>query len=118
MINENFVTLSEKSIARLRDWFLRSRRPFPWRGNPSPYQVWVSEVMLQQTQASRVIAFYERWMQRFPSIQCLAQATEEEVFKCWEGLGYYSRAKAIHQAAIDLCARFKGQLPETQEELL
>lgn len=110
--------LPASSIEKLRRWFLQNRRSFPWRENPSPYQVWVSEVMLQQTQASRVIGYYERWMELFPSIQHLAKASEEEVFKCWEGLGYYSRARSLHQAAIDLCNRYNGNLPTSKEELL
>ncbi|MBS0654278.1 MAG: A/G-specific adenine glycosylase [Verrucomicrobia bacterium] len=102
----------------LRHWFVQNRRSFPWRDSPSPYQVWISEVMLQQTQASRVIAYYERWMERFPSLEHLAQATLEEVFKVWEGLGYYSRAKSLHAASKDLCSRFQGKLPSSREELL
>lgn len=107
-------TLSTK---KLRDWFLQHRRDFPWRQQPSPYQVWISEVMLQQTQASRVIDFYKRWMKRFPSVEILAKAPIEDVLKLWEGLGYYSRARALHAAASDIVERFAGKIPDAAAQL-
>ncbi len=110
--------ISTAAIDELRAWFLENRRLLPWRGNPSPYQVWVSEVMLQQTQASRVCLFYQRWMERFPTIEALALASEEEVLKYWEGLGYYSRAKALHQAAQELTKNFQAALPSCEQQLL
>src|SRR5437868_3675997 len=110
--------ISAAKLKQLRQWFLDNRRSFPWRENPSPYQVWVSEVMLQQTQAARVCQFYQRWMERFPTIELLAQASQDEVLKYWEGLGYYSRAKALHHAAQELVKHFQGALPKTREALL
>lgn len=101
----------------LKNWFLDEKRDLPWRNNPSPYQVWISEVMLQQTQVSVVIPYFERWMKRFPTIQKLAEASTDEVIKIWEGLGYYSRARNIHEAAKYVVAAHQGVLPSSKEEL-
>lgn len=99
-------------VEPLRKWFIAEKRAFPWRCNPSPYEVWISEVMLQQTQSARVVHFFEKWMKRFPTIEILALAEEEEVLKYWEGLGYYSRAKTLLQAARLLVKDFAGKLPK------
>lgn len=104
-------------IDRLKEWFVEERRDLPWRGNPSPYEVWVSEVMLQQTQVSVVIGYFERWMQKFPSISLLAEAPLTEVLKVWEGLGYYSRARHMHEAAQLLVREYGGELPASAQEL-
>lgn len=98
-------------MKELINWFLFTRRNFPWRKKPTPYQVWVSEVMLQQTQASRVVDFFERWMERFPTVAALANASLDEVLKCWEGLGYYSRARQLHSGAKEIMLRFNGTIP-------
>jgi len=95
----------------LKEWFLTNRRDLPWRKNPTPYQVWISEVMLQQTQVSVVIPYFEKWMNTFPSIQSLAEAPLEQVLKCWEGLGYYSRARNLHKGAQVIVENFGGELP-------
>ncbi|MDB6081497.1 MAG: mutY [Chlamydiia bacterium] len=81
--------IHEIDIEPLRAWFLQEKRIFPWRSDPTPYMVWISEVMLQQTQSARVVDFFTRWMKRFPDIETLAKASEQEVLKYWEGLGYY-----------------------------
>lgn len=104
-------------VEELRTWFLANKRNFPWREKPSPYRVWISEVMLQQTRAEVVVPYFISWMQRFPSIEALASATEEEVVKAWEGLGYYSRARNLLHAARMIVERFEGKLPTTFEEL-
>lgn len=101
----------------LKLWFEVKKRSLPWRLNPSPYRVWVSEVMLQQTRAATVISYFEKWMARFPSIETLAAAKEWEVLKLWEGLGYYSRARNLYQAAQMLVENHKGQLPRDSKEL-
>lgn len=98
-------------------WFAARRRPLPWREDYAPYAVWVSEVMLQQTQMERGVAYFQRWMRRFPDIPSLARADEEEVLKHWEGLGYYARARNLHQAARWLVAEKGGELPRTAEAL-
>lgn len=105
-------------IEGLREWFEEEKRDFPWRKDPSPYAVWISEVMLQQTQASVVISYFECWMRRFPTIAMLARASEEEVIKLWEGLGYYSRARNLHQAAQYILEHHAGELPQSYEQLI
>ncbi|WP_194847593.1 A/G-specific adenine glycosylase [Candidatus Neptunochlamydia vexilliferae] len=102
---------------RLRQWFFLNRRPLPWRENPSPYEVWVSEVMLQQTQVSVVVPYFKRWMTLFPTISALAAAPLEKVIKAWEGLGYYSRARNLHEGARYLTEHHGGELPDTYEDL-
>lgn len=109
------IALTE--LNKLRNWFLGIRRSLPWRENHTPYAVWVSEVMLQQTQVAVVVPYFERWMLRFPSIKALAEADIDEVIKQWEGLGYYSRARNLHQGARYVMGNFKGELPKTVDEL-
>jgi A/G-specific adenine glycosylase len=92
-------------------WFQTHQRPLPWRANRDPYAIWISEVMLQQTQVATVIPYFERFLQRFPSIAALAAAEEQEVLHAWEGLGYYRRARFLHRAAKAIVADHGGQLP-------
>jgi A/G-specific adenine glycosylase len=101
----------------LREWFLLEKRDFPWRENPTPYRVWISEVMLQQTRAEVVVGYFERWMIRFPTIAVLAAASQEEVLKQWEGLGYYARARHLHAGARFLVEHYSSALPSNAEEL-
>ena len=96
---------------RLLAWFCRHARRLPWRQNPSPYAVWVSEVMLQQTQVEAVIRFYERFLHAFPTVERLAQARAEQVLKLWSGLGYYRRARHLHAAAKAIATHFDGRFP-------
>ncbi len=107
-------------IPRLRtlllDWFEAHRRDLPWRHSDDPYGIWVSEVMLQQTQVDRVIAYYERFLSAFPSVEALAGASVDEVLKLWEGLGYYSRARNLHRAAGIITTRHGGLFPRTLAE--
>lgn len=103
---------------KLAEWFSARKRSFPWRDNPTPYAVWVSEVMLQQTQAQVVVPYFNRFMEKFPSIEVLASAPLEEVIKLWEGLGYYSRARNLHQGAKMVLEKWGGELPSSDEELL
>jgi A/G-specific adenine glycosylase len=91
-----------EQIDALKQWFIQVKRVFPWRKDPTPYAVWISEVMLQQTRASVVISYFTSFMQKFPTVQALAKAPIEEIFKVWEGLGYYSRARNLKEAALDL----------------
>lgn len=99
-------------------WFIDQRRPLPWRNDPSPYAVWVSEVMLQQTQVAVVIPYFERWMTRFPNVESLAKAPIEMILKEWEGLGYYSRARNLHAGAQYVVREHGGKLPATRDELM
>jgi A/G-specific adenine glycosylase len=109
--------MENKAMRQLDEWFLECRRELPWRENKTPYRVWISEVMLQQTQVAVVIPYFNNWMQKFPTIQALAEASLEEVIKMWEGLGYYSRARNLHKAAQIVMEEFQGELPSTYEEL-
>lgn len=104
-------------IDPLKVWFLSEKRDLPWRQTTDPYAIWISEVMLQQTQVSVVIPYFLKWMQRFSTIQDLANASLDEVIKAWEGLGYYSRARHLHEAAKYLIQHFNGQLPNQEEQL-
>lgn len=100
------------------DWFdTHGRRHLPWQQNPTPYRVWISEIMLQQTQVATAIPYYDRFMQRFPDVQSLAAAPVDEVLHLWTGLGYYARARNLHKAAQQLVERFAGEFPETVEEV-
>ncbi len=101
----------------LKSWFIREKRSFPWRGHPSPYEVWVSEVMLQQTQANVVVPYFTKWMKHFPTITALAHAGRDEVIKMWEGLGYYSRARNLHAGACYVVKFHQGNLPQDPEAL-
>jgi A/G-specific adenine glycosylase len=98
-------------VKRLLAWFRRGARDLPWRRTKDPYAIWVSEVMLQQTQIATAIPYFERWMRRFPTVRELGRADLDEVLKAWEGLGYYARARNLHKAAASLKA-----LPRTAEE--
>jgi len=102
---------------KLRGWFLKEKRSFPWRENPTPYRVWISEIMLQQTRASVVVGYFNRWMKLFPTISSVAAAPLEELIKAWEGLGYYSRVKNIKKAA-GVLAEKGGELPDSVSDLL
>lgn len=99
-------------------WFASHQRVLPWRIHRSAYRVWISELMLQQTQVSRVVLFFEHWMEKFPSLADVAHASEAEVFKAWEGLGYYSRARAIIKTAHIIMDKYSGVFPNTVNELL
>ena len=103
--------------AALLAWYSQTKRDLPWRRNCTPYRIWISEVMLQQTQMSRGVAFFENWMHHFPDLESLARASEEEVLRAWEGLGYYSRARNILKAAR-LIAGSGGRFPDTVQDLL
>lgn len=97
-------------------WYNQAKRDLPWRRDCTPYRTWISEIMLQQTQMSRGVAFFENWMRRFPDLESLARASEEEVLRAWEGLGYYSRARNILKAARLIACR--GRFPDTVQDLL
>lgn len=94
----------------LHQWYLHNRRDLPWRQTQDPYAIWVSEVMLQQTQVKTVLPYYERFMAVFPTVQHLADATLQAVLKAWEGLGYYSRARNLHRAAGIVASQMDGRL--------
>lgn len=105
-------------VRALLDWFAAHRRSLPWRERTDAYAVWVSEIMLQQTQVDRVIPYFTRFLRLFPDVQSLAAATEEELLKAWEGLGYYSRARNLQKTARLLLAEHGGRLPPDRAALL
>jgi A/G-specific adenine glycosylase len=99
-------------------WYGTHKRDLPWRDSADPYHVWVSEVMLQQTQVETVIPYYHRFLSRFPTVQSLAAATQDEVLKAWENMGYYGRARHLHAAAGRIVERFGGEVPHGRDELM
>ncbi len=102
----------------LLPWFSGNKRSMPWRSNRTPYRVWISELMLQQTRVDQATPYFHRFMKRFPSLKSLAAATQEEVLKQWEGLGYYSRARNLHKAAQIIATKHRGRFPKTAEEII
>lgn len=102
---------------QLTNWFRRSARDLPWRRTRDLYRIWVSEVMLQQTQVATVIPYYESFLQAFPTLEELAAADEQQVLRQWEGLGYYRRARQLHQAARRIVTEHQGRVPEDCQQL-
>lgn len=103
---------------RIEAWFARHQRSLPWRGDYDPYRVWVSEIMLQQTQMDVVLRYYTRFLERFPTLPALAAASDHDVMAVWSGLGYYRRARMLRAGAADVMERFGGNIPRTVDELL
>lgn len=101
----------------LLTWYRTHKRKLPWRETKDPYSIWVSEIMLQQTRVDTAIPYYKRFLKKFPTINKLANASEHDVLKQWQGLGYYRRAKLIHKAAKEVSVRYNGKLPSTRNEL-
>jgi len=103
---------------RLMEWYEPDRRPLPWKGEKDPYLVWLSEIILQQTRVEQGLPYFQRFVQRFPRVEDLAAATQDEVMKLWEGLGYYSRARHMHAAARFIAHELDGQFPDTYSGIL
>ena len=108
----------ERSAEALLSWYDRNRRILPWREDPAPYHVWLSEIMLQQTRVEAVKKYYLRFTRVLPDIASLATAPEDVWLKLWEGLGYYSRVRNLHKAAAMMMEKYGGQMPRTKAELL
>ena len=108
----------ENIAPALLDWFYANRRILPFREDPTPYHVWLSEIMLQQTRVSAALPYYERFLAALPDIPALAGCEEEKLHKLWEGLGYYSRVRNLQKAAKIVCAQYGGQLPADYNALL
>ncbi len=112
MRKENSVKDTAKAIGHaLVAWFEKAKRDLPWRRDYAAYEVWISEMMLQQTQMERGVTYFQRWMQRFPDIKSVAEAPEEELLKAWEGLGYYRRVRNIQAAAQTIMSEYNGIFP-------
>jgi A/G-specific adenine glycosylase len=105
---------TEKLIA----WYHNNKRDLPWRKTSDPYAIWISEVMLQQTQVDQVIPYYNRFMAQFPTLRALSDAPLSDVLKAWEGLGYYTRARNLKDAADGLMKDYRGELPKTHDDLI
>jgi len=103
-------------VNKLLAWYANNKRGLPWRSTKDIYAIWVSEVMLQQTQVTTVIPYYFRFLERFPTVEHLARAEEQEVLKFWEGLGYYSRGRNLHRAAKKVMSEYNGKIPEVPGE--
>jgi len=101
----------------LLNWYQKSKRTLPWRDNPLPYFVWVSEIMLQQTRVEAVIPYYNRFIEELPSIKALANVEEDKLYKLWEGLGYYARVKNLQKAAKIVIQDYSGVLPDNKSDL-
>lgn len=99
----------------LLQWFARNGRDLPWRGIKSPYAIWLSEIILQQTRVAQGEAYWHRFMRQWPTVESLAAATEDEVLRAWQGLGYYSRARNLHAAARQIAEA--GRFPHNYEEI-
>ena len=112
IVNKNWTPL-------LMHWYDKNKRELPWRTESprDPYQVWVSEIMLQQTRVEAVKSYYANWMEHFPDIPTLAAAEEDEVVRQWQGLGYYSRARNLHAAVREVMENYGGKVPDTREEI-
>ena len=117
----NKKELTPKEIEKFQQalllWYKKNKRTLPWRESKNPYHIWISEVMAQQTRLETVIPYYERFLKKYPSIEALANAKDEELLKLWEGLGYYSRARNMKIAANQMVEHFQGQFPESLEEI-
>ncbi|MBD5455557.1 MAG: A/G-specific adenine glycosylase [Lachnospiraceae bacterium] len=113
-----YLSLLDRIAAPLLTWYDRQRRVLPWREDPVPYHVWVSEIMLQQTRVEAVKPYYDRFMKSLPDIEKLAIAEEEILLKLWEGLGYYNRVRNLNKAAVEIMEKYGGNMPEDYEDLL
>ncbi len=111
------TAILESAVPLITAWYRENGRSLPWRENPTPYHVWISEIMLQQTRIEAVIPYYERFLKAFPTVQDLADCDDDRLMKLWEGLGYYSRARNLKKAAIAIAETYGGELPETAAEL-
>src|SRR6202790_2846660 len=115
MLHRNDVRRFRK---QLLGWFRQFQRDLPWRRNKDSYRIWLSEIMLQQTRVAAVIPYYERFLERFPDVNALASAPQEEVLRLWSGLGYYSRARNLQRAAQPIVAKHGGQFPARMDDAL
>jgi A/G-specific adenine glycosylase len=112
------MLISEQAFrALLLEWYAQSHRPLPWKEEKDPYVIWLSEIILQQTRVAQGLPYFKRFLERFPKVEDLAAAPEEEVMKLWEGLGYYSRARYLHHSAKVIAKEFGGVFPDSYDEI-
>ena len=103
----------ERIVNPIVKWYQKEEKNLPWKKDKEPYHIWISEIMLQQTRIEAVKKYYIRFIKRLPNIEALANISEEELLKLWEGLGYYSRARNLKKAAIKIQTDYEGNIPET-----
>lgn len=115
MKNKN--ELLKSVIPLICQWYENNKKMLPWRNDPTPYHVWISEIMLQQTRIEAVIPYYERFLSEFPTVASLAEASDERLMKLWQGLGYYSRARNLKKAAQCVMNEYRGEIPDDAENL-
>lgn len=124
MTNQNEIKKTEALFTKedfqkkILDWFMEHKRAMPWRENPLPYYIWISEIMLQQTRVDTVIPYFYRFIEKYASVEALATAEDETLLKLWEGLGYYNRVRNLKIAAGEIMERHGGEIPEDYEKLL
>lgn len=111
-------SLVEHFSQRLLSWYQIHKRDLPWRTTTDPYKIWLSEIILQQTRIAQGLSYYQKFTQAFPTVQDLAAAPQDEVLKLWQGLGYYSRARNLHETAQNICQNFSGRFPSSYQELV
>ncbi|MFL2996501.1 MAG: A/G-specific adenine glycosylase, partial [Cytophagales bacterium] len=114
----NKDTLKTSFAKRLIKWYKKEKRDLPFRENKDPYRVWLSEIILQQTQMETGIKYYKIFIKNFPNIKSLANSSEKKVYSLWQGLGYYNRAKNLHKAAKIIIKKHKGVFPKNYDELI
>ena len=113
-----YLADSDRMVAPVLNWFKGSARVLPWRQNPTAYNVWISEIMLQQTRVEAVKPYYDRFMKLFPDVYALANAEDEVLLKAWEGLGYYNRVRNLKKAAVEICESYGGEMPDSYEKII
>lgn len=112
------ISVREQLRESLLSWYQHQGRSLPWRETRDPYPIWISEIMLQQTQVKTVLPYYQKWLQQFPNIETLAKADLQQVLKAWEGLGYYARARNLHKAAQQIWEHHNGIFPQELSQVL
>jgi len=117
----NCLYMKAKKIRQIQSklflWYKKNKRPLPWRETDDPYCIWVSEVMLQQTQVNTVLPYYRTFLLHFPNVQSLAEADINDVLKVWEGMGYYARARNLHRAAKTVVEKHQGKIPGNRHDI-
>lgn len=116
----DFSTFDQEIAALLPPiikWYRENKKDFPWRSSPTPYHVWISEIMLQQTRIEAVLSYYTRFLEALPTVKALAEVEDDALMKLWQGLGYYSRARNLKKAAMTVMERYQGNLPDSAEAL-
>lgn len=105
-------------VKEIISWYLIHQRDLPWRRTKEPFKIWLSEIILQQTRVDQGFSYYQRFVERFPTVEALANASEDEILKSWQGLGYYSRARNLHRTAKLICEKFDGKFPDNYGDIL